>query len=202
MQDYLLSLNQNSTNLVRRCNEKESSVESLTRRVPKRFIFVEIHKEWHNIEVKEKKKKRKTKKIVLVNRGHSKGGQNGKSVRLVTAARKKKKKREKEKNEKALGRATAERKDNRSSTGRQNIPKDPWRITFSHAAATEGEDESQNANGGGSNDKRRSISGSPPGLSPLGTTMCDRKQTNGNDRGRQYAFTARQTVICHVFHAL
>ena len=95
MQDYLLSLNQNSTNLVRRCNEKESSVESLTRRVPKRFIFVEIHKEWHNIEVKEKKKKRKTKKIVLVNRGHSKGGQNGKSVRLVTAARKKKKKKRK-----------------------------------------------------------------------------------------------------------
>ena len=62
MQDYLLSLNQNSTNLVRRCNEKESSVESLTRRVPKRFIFVEIHKEWHNIEVKEKKKKEKRKR--------------------------------------------------------------------------------------------------------------------------------------------
>lgn len=32
----------------------------------------------------------------------------------------------------------AERKDNRSSTGRQNIPKDPWRITFSHAATTDG----------------------------------------------------------------
>lgn len=43
------------------------------------------------------------------------------------------------KNEKALGRAMAERKDNRSSTGRQNIPKDPQRITFSHAGTTDGE---------------------------------------------------------------
>lgn len=62
-------------------------------------------------------------------------------------------------------------------------------------------EESQNANGGGSNDKRRSTLALPD-LSLLGTTMCDRKQTNGNDRGRQYAFTTRQTVICHVFHAL
>lgn len=31
---------------------------------------------------------------------------------------------------------------------------------------------------------------------------ADRKQTSGNDRGRQCAFKTRQTVICHVFHAL
>lgn len=35
-----------------------------------------------------------------------------------------------------------ERRDNRSSTGRQNIPKDPWRIRFSHIQrGTEGEEK-------------------------------------------------------------
>lgn len=42
----------------------------------------------------------------------------------------------------------------------------------------------------------------PGAFSAPSTTMCDRKQTNGSDRGRQCAFKTRQTVICHVFHGL
>lgn len=97
-----------------------------------------------------------------------------------------------------------ERRDNRSSTGRQNIPKDPWRIRFSHIQrGTEGEEKEVAATIKWKKKKKWKYV-CPIFLSSreVARQCADRKQTSGNDRGRQCAFKTRQTVICHVFHAL
>lgn len=67
---------------------------------------------------------------------------------------------------------------------------------------TEGRRGGGRSNGGGSNDKVEEVEVRLPGLSQVARQCVDRKQTSGNDRGRQCAFKTRQTVICHVFHAL
>ena len=72
--------------------------------------------------------------------------------------------------------------DNRSSTSRQNIPQG----SVANQILPRQRDQEEN-----------SSSASCPT-----TTVCDRKQTSGSDRGRQNVFKIGQNIICHVFYVL
>lgn len=122
---------------------------------------------------------------------------NGEGSVLVRTIKKRKEGERKKRSETRYRKA--ERRDNRSSTGRQNIPKDPWRIGFSHTRVHTGEEEVA-----ATIKWKKWKYVCPIFLSSqeVARQCVDRKQTSGNDRGRQCAFKTRQTVICHVFHAL
>lgn len=142
------------------------------------------------------------RKSVLVNRSHSKGGVEWRRILVKDDKEEKRggggreKKTLQEGREKGQSLVKRPSKHPQGSMANQILTHTAW--------------HGRRGEGGRSNDKveeeEEEVEVRLPDLSlcsrEVARQCADRKQTSGNDRGRQCAFKTRQTVICHVFHAL